>query len=78
MYKRQDGSPKIEADTVDETPSQETPEQYEERTGYQLPEGYHYVLDAVSYTHLDVYKRQLQKRKRQMHFWKRKWIVGFI
>ena len=29
--------------------SQETPEQYEERTGYQLPEGYHYVLDENGY-----------------------------
>ncbi|MFQ9940372.1 MAG: NlpC/P60 family protein, partial [Blautia hansenii] len=29
-----------------EVPQQETPEAYEQRTGYQLPEGHHYVLDA--------------------------------
>ena len=32
-----------------EAPLQETPEQYEQRTGYQLPEGHHYVLDANGY-----------------------------
>lgn len=49
----EDGSPKIEAEQPEvpetpeqpETPQGETPEQYEERTGYQLPERHHYVLD---------------------------------
>ena len=32
-----------------ETPKGETPEQYEARTGYQLPQGYHYVLDEQGF-----------------------------
>ena len=33
-----------------QTPQEpETPEQYEKRTGYQLPEGHHYVLDETGY-----------------------------
>ena len=38
------GTPEIEADQP-EAPKGETPEQYEQRTGYKLPEGHHYVLD---------------------------------
>ena len=35
--------------------------------GYQLTMGSFLVLSAVSYTHLDVYKRQVRKRLREKH-----------
>src|SRR5699024_9724447 len=34
---------------VQEEPQNETPEAYEARTGYALPEGYQYVLDENGY-----------------------------
>ena len=44
----EDGSPKVEADQP-EVPQQKPRKHIEQRTGYQLPEGYHYVLDANGY-----------------------------
>lgn len=40
-------------DTLGETEERETPEEYEKRTEYELPEGYHYVLEDEKYVTFD-------------------------
>ena len=39
----------VPAEEVPEEPAAESPEDYEARTGYVLPEGYHYVLDGEGF-----------------------------
>ena len=41
--------PEAPAEEVPEEPAAESPEDYEARTGYVLPEGYHYILDGEGF-----------------------------
>lgn len=42
-------TPETPGEEIPEEPAAESPEDYEARTGYVLPEGYHYVLDGEGF-----------------------------